>query len=334
MTTVVIGLAVLVAGGATVGGARRGRRTSHSRWSASGVTFHYFTDTVGGVLLGTSIVCVAALVARRDLTRVNPAAIYVTAVVNMKAMTATPDVDCPPIVSRHHPQSRDRRRRRDGALDRPRRRAAHRRGTAAGAARVGGARRQGPCQGAGPLRRVDGRAPRRDRGAADQGDRQVGDRRRARGAAAHHDRLVLHQDDGEGAGAGDSAGVAAVPEHQEGHGALPAASRRRHRRAVELPRGQSADGRHRGAGGRLRGAAQAVRAHSADRRTVAARLDRLRRPRGHGDRAGRPRGRRGGRRQRRLRPVHRVVRDGRQGGGARGAPAHARSAWNSAARTR
>ena len=43
-----------------------------------GATFHYFTDTVGGVLLGTSIVCIAALVARRDLTRVNPTAIYVT----------------------------------------------------------------------------------------------------------------------------------------------------------------------------------------------------------------------------------------------------------------
>ena len=43
-----------------------------------GSTFHYFTDTIGGMLLGTSIVCVAALVARRDLTRVNPGAIYVT----------------------------------------------------------------------------------------------------------------------------------------------------------------------------------------------------------------------------------------------------------------
>jgi hypothetical protein len=43
-----------------------------------GATFHYFTDTVGGVLLGTSIVCIGALVARSDLTPVNPTAIYVT----------------------------------------------------------------------------------------------------------------------------------------------------------------------------------------------------------------------------------------------------------------
>jgi hypothetical protein len=77
LTTVVVGLVVVLAGGAL--------------WAVLiavgyialamvgvGVTFHYFTDTVGAVLLGTSIVCIAALVARRDLTRVNPTAIYVT----------------------------------------------------------------------------------------------------------------------------------------------------------------------------------------------------------------------------------------------------------------
>jgi hypothetical protein len=76
-TTVVLGLFVLVAGGAL--------------WAVLiailyvalamvgvGSTFHYFTDTIGGMLLATSIVCIAALVARRDLTRVNPGAIYVT----------------------------------------------------------------------------------------------------------------------------------------------------------------------------------------------------------------------------------------------------------------
>jgi hypothetical protein len=77
LTTVVLGLLVLMAGGAlwavliAVG---------YVALAMVGVgsTFHYFTDTVGGMLLGTSIVCVAALVARRDLTRVNPTAIYVT----------------------------------------------------------------------------------------------------------------------------------------------------------------------------------------------------------------------------------------------------------------
>jgi len=74
MTTVVLGLVVLLAGGAlwTVLIA-----ASYVALAMLGVgsTFHYFTDTVGGMLLGTSIVCIAALLARPDLTRVNPAAI-------------------------------------------------------------------------------------------------------------------------------------------------------------------------------------------------------------------------------------------------------------------
>jgi hypothetical protein len=37
-----------------------------------GVTYHYMTDTVGGLLLGTAIVCVAAMIARPKLTGVNP----------------------------------------------------------------------------------------------------------------------------------------------------------------------------------------------------------------------------------------------------------------------
>ncbi len=76
-TTVVLGLFVLVTGCALwalvfatvyVGLAVIG----------VGTTFHYFTDTVGGVLLGTSLVCIAALLTERDLTRVNPRAIWIT----------------------------------------------------------------------------------------------------------------------------------------------------------------------------------------------------------------------------------------------------------------
>ena len=42
----------------------------HDRAWAS--TFHYFTDTVGGMLLGTAIVCVAALVGPPRLDRCQP----------------------------------------------------------------------------------------------------------------------------------------------------------------------------------------------------------------------------------------------------------------------
>ena len=76
-TTVVVGLFVLVAGGALWAVLIAVGYVALAMVGV-GVTFHYFTDTVGGVLLGTSIVCIAALVARRDLTRVNPGAIYVT----------------------------------------------------------------------------------------------------------------------------------------------------------------------------------------------------------------------------------------------------------------
>ena len=76
-TTIVVGLFVLVAGGALWAVCVAVSYVALAMVGV-GVTFHYFTDTVGGVLLGTSIVCIAALVARRDLTRVNPAAIYVT----------------------------------------------------------------------------------------------------------------------------------------------------------------------------------------------------------------------------------------------------------------
>ncbi len=77
-TTVVLGLFVLVAGGALWAVLIA---VSYVALAMVGVgsTFHYFTDTIGGMLLGTSIVCgIAALVARHDLTRVNPGAIYVT----------------------------------------------------------------------------------------------------------------------------------------------------------------------------------------------------------------------------------------------------------------
>jgi ribose/xylose/arabinose/galactoside ABC-type transport system permease subunit len=60
---VVLGMVVLVAGGASwavlvaVGFCLLGM-------VGQGITYHYFTDTVGALLLGTAIVCVAALTLR------------------------------------------------------------------------------------------------------------------------------------------------------------------------------------------------------------------------------------------------------------------------------
>jgi len=70
LTVVVMGLVVVVAGAAL-----------WSVWTTSAavllaiigqsVTYHYFTDTVGALLLGSAIVCLAALVAKPRLTGVN-----------------------------------------------------------------------------------------------------------------------------------------------------------------------------------------------------------------------------------------------------------------------
>lgn len=76
-TTVVLGLFVLVAGGALWAFLIAVLYVALAMVGV-GSTFHYFTDTIGGMLLGASIACIAALVARRDLTRVNPGAIFVT----------------------------------------------------------------------------------------------------------------------------------------------------------------------------------------------------------------------------------------------------------------
>nr|WP_090346089.1 phosphoesterase PA-phosphatase [Mycolicibacterium malmesburyense]CRL78710.1 PAP2 superfamily protein [Mycolicibacterium malmesburyense] len=70
-TTIVMGLAVLAAGAAwwVVVGAVVAVVLA---MLGVGVTFHYFTDVVGGVLLGSAVVCAAAVVAQRD--RVRPGA--------------------------------------------------------------------------------------------------------------------------------------------------------------------------------------------------------------------------------------------------------------------
>jgi hypothetical protein len=74
MTTVVIGLVVIVAGGALWSVLVAAAYIALAMVGV-GSTFHYFTDTIGGLLLGSSVVCIAAYAARRDLTPVNPSAI-------------------------------------------------------------------------------------------------------------------------------------------------------------------------------------------------------------------------------------------------------------------
>lgn len=84
LTVVVWGLVVVVAGAAL--------------WSVitsvtvvllamlgQGVTWHYITDTLGAVLLGTAIVCVGALLAKLKLTRVNPVRPASHVAVNMRS---------------------------------------------------------------------------------------------------------------------------------------------------------------------------------------------------------------------------------------------------------
>jgi hypothetical protein len=84
LTVVVWGMVVLVAGGAL--------------WSVytsvgvialavigQGTTYHYLTDTIGGLLLGSAIVCVAASAAKWKLTRVNPVRPASHQVANMRS---------------------------------------------------------------------------------------------------------------------------------------------------------------------------------------------------------------------------------------------------------
>ena len=74
LTVVVMGMLVLVAG-AALWAVVLAVVVCALGMVGLGVTYHYLTDAVGGALLGTAIVCVAALVAKRDLTCVNPGAI-------------------------------------------------------------------------------------------------------------------------------------------------------------------------------------------------------------------------------------------------------------------
>jgi type IV secretory pathway VirB2 component (pilin) len=72
LAVVVLGLAVLTAGVA-VWSVAAAAVLAVLGLLGQAFTYHYFTDTVGAVLLGTSLVCVAAWAG--DLTGVNPTAI-------------------------------------------------------------------------------------------------------------------------------------------------------------------------------------------------------------------------------------------------------------------
>lgn len=70
--TIVMGLAVLAAGAAGWAVVSAVVAVALAMLGVA-VTFHYFTDVVGGVLLGSAVVCAAAVIARRDRSATGPA---------------------------------------------------------------------------------------------------------------------------------------------------------------------------------------------------------------------------------------------------------------------